>query len=441
MRQRFVTIIVFFSCLILAACDNGGGSSAERDSNPNSAIPEVAVDTFPYVAEATYAAALKPCVYQGNQTEQCSLQRLPYIGLENDTPDIDTVMQRLLVSHRWMGDNFRAVLETLPSDLLLMLRSVTAIVVASDIRPSYFRPDTGAIYLDPDYLWLNSAQQVEINQQPDFRSDFGSALQVALPWRFVQNNVTVSLRPGAEDNGSRSVVSLRFPLAFLLYHELAHAVDFMHPSRLASLDVANSPDDYARSTSELKSTALAERFPLNSRLMRELAGVSFAGEQATVAQRQLLAPAVSEEFFPDGAITYYGYSTVREDLATLFDTLMMSFHFGIDEEVAVTNNPGAGAAVDEYIVHSGQRGRISDPAVIERAAWVANELYPGVASDIEAHLRSLPAPRELLQDSAFGSNQFRDSLSSDQSVDGVEKPAAHIGAASFTILPVCGARL
>lgn len=440
MRQHLSAFILLLAFSFLSGCDSGGGSSGERDSNPNSPIPEVAVDTFPYVPEATYAQALKPCVYQGNSSEECALERLPFLGQENAAPDIDAIMQRVLVSHRWMGDNFRSVLETLPEDLLLMLRSVTAIVIASDIRPSYFRADTGAIYLDAAYVWLTSAQQAEITQEEDFRSDFGNALRVALPWRFVQNNSSVSLRPSANSDGSRSVDSLRIPLAFLLYHELAHAVDFMHPSRFDALEGSRSASYYTRVAAELKSTALADRHPLQSKLLRDLAAVSFAGEQATPSQLALQPPAVSEEFIPDGASTYYGYSTIREDLATVFDTLMMSYHFGIEEEVAVTNNPGRDATAGNYIVHSGQRGRLSDPALIERAAWIANEIYPGLASDVEAHLRNLPAPRVLLQDSPFGSSQFLDSSFSNVEKHRVEKPTISLVDEAVYTLPVCGTR-
>ncbi len=436
MRQRFSIFVLLLAASLLSACSGGGGSSGERDSNPNSPLSDVVVDTFPYSPEATYAQALKPCVYQGNNTEECALQRLPFLGQENSTPDIDAIMQRVLVSHRWMGDNFRTVLETLPEDLLLMLRSVTAVVIASDIRPSYFRPDTGAIYLDADYVWLTAAQQAEISQQEDFRSGFGDSLQVALPWRFVQNNSSVSLRPAANSDGTRSATNVRIPLAFLLYHELAHAVDFMHPSRFDTLQDSRSVNYYARFTGARKSIALADRYPLQSQLMRNLAAVSFAGEEATASQLALQPPAVSDEFTPDGASTYYGYSSIREDLATIFDTLMMSYHFGIQEEVAVTNNPGPGALASDYIIYSGQRGRISDPTLIERAAWITNEVYPGVASDVEAHLRSLPAPSVLRRDSPFGSNQFQES-----SLSNAEKSAMAVTGDAVYTLPICGTHL
>ncbi len=440
MFQRFFTLAWLAITCFLSAC-GGGGSSGERDSNPNSPLRDVVVDVFPYVAQSTYAPALKPCTYQGINTEQCNLGRLPFLGQKSSTPDIDAVMQRVLVSHQWMGDNFRSVLATLPDDLLLMLRSITAIVIASDIRPSYFRPGTGAIYLDANYVWLTTAQQAEVNQEEDYRSGFGDALQVALPWRLVKSNSSVRLRPAATEAGVRSVDSLQIPLALLLYHELAHAIDFMHPSRFNTLQSSRSPYDYSRFTSELKSNELASRYPLQSTLMSDLATVSFAGEQSNPSQLALQPPAVSEEFMPDGAITYYAYSTVREDLATLFDTLMMSYHFGIEEEIAVTNNPQPGAAANAYVIHSGQRGRISDAAVIERATWVANAIYPDAAADVEAHLLDLPAPRALREGSSFGSNEFEGSSPGGVEKFAVDKQPVGLAQQAIYTLPVCGSGL
>lgn len=439
MSQQLRFFILLFAIALLSAC--GGGSSGERDSNPNTPLRDPVVDVFPYIAQTRYAPALKPCTYQGANTDECNLQRLPFLGQENSAPDIDAVMQRVLVSHQWMGDNFRSVLVTLPDDLLLMLRSVTAIVIASDIRPSFFRPGTGAIYLDADYVWLTAAQQAEISQEEDFRSGFGNALQVALPWRFVKDNSSVRLRPAATGTGVRSLGSLEIPLAFLLYHELAHAVDFMHPDRFGTLQDSRSPNYYRRFTSELSSNELASRYPLQSKLMSDLATVSFAGETATPSQIALQPPAVSEEFTPDGAITYYGYSTIREDLATLFDTLMMSYHFGIEEEIAVTNNPEPGAAAGAYIISSGQRGRISDTAVIERAAWVVGAIYPGEAADVETHLRDLPAPRVLREGSYFGSNELEGAPPGKVEKYSVGERSALVLQQSIYTLPVCGSGL
>ena len=102
------------------------------------------VYTIPYVANGPHADDLRPCLYPGQAGEQsCTMARLPFIGMENSAPTVDDLMSRVLVSHRWMGDNFKTVLEMLPTDIRLLARSLTGIVIASDIRPAHYRPYTG----------------------------------------------------------------------------------------------------------------------------------------------------------------------------------------------------------------------------------------------------------------------------------------------------------
>ena len=70
--------------------------------------------------------------------------------------DTDAIMQRLVVSHDWMGQRFKEVLDILPAEILQLMSGVTAVVIDDDIRPSYYTNWTGAIYLDPANLWLTN---------------------------------------------------------------------------------------------------------------------------------------------------------------------------------------------------------------------------------------------------------------------------------------------
>jgi hypothetical protein len=94
------------------------------------------------------------CVILLTQEAGCSLDTLPLIGMLTEDPSIDEIMQRVLVSHPWMGSRFREVLEKMPAEMLLMMRGVTAIVISYDIRPSNHSIYSGAIYLDPNVMWL-----------------------------------------------------------------------------------------------------------------------------------------------------------------------------------------------------------------------------------------------------------------------------------------------
>ncbi|MCY4012719.1 MAG: hypothetical protein OXG82_08400 [Gammaproteobacteria bacterium] len=70
-------------------------------------------------------------------------------------------MSRVLVSHRWMGDSLQELLERLPGDVRMLARSLTAIVIASDIRPAYYWPRTGALYLDAEYFWRTPEERAK----------------------------------------------------------------------------------------------------------------------------------------------------------------------------------------------------------------------------------------------------------------------------------------
>ena len=63
------------------------------------------------------------CVKNG-----CSLGRLPFIGMDTQKPTLDDLMNRVVVSHQWMGDRFKEALEELDDEaqevLLQMSRSL-----------------------------------------------------------------------------------------------------------------------------------------------------------------------------------------------------------------------------------------------------------------------------------------------------------------------------
>ena len=75
------------------------------------------------------------CVILLRQEAGCSLDTLPLIGMVAEDPSVDEIMQRVLVSHPWMGSRFREILEKMPAEMLLIMRGVTAIVISYDIHP------------------------------------------------------------------------------------------------------------------------------------------------------------------------------------------------------------------------------------------------------------------------------------------------------------------
>lgn len=156
---------------------------------PDAASRIVSEDVYAFNAQGQYANVLVGCVYNNLINESCTFGNLPIIAQSATNPTIDDIMDRVVVSHDWMAERFRQYLETSPvsADMIRLLKAVTAIVIAVNVRPSFYWAATGAIYLDPDKFWITPQERDTLNDAPDFRSSFGGELQFIMPWRYVKD--------------------------------------------------------------------------------------------------------------------------------------------------------------------------------------------------------------------------------------------------------------
>lgn len=354
--------------------------------------------THAYRAASPYANVLSNCVYSNQLNDSCTINQLPLIGQTSNDLNRETILNRVLVSHDWMGDNFAAFLTQLDpnSDFARLLQSVTAVVISYDVRPSFYWVVTGAIYLDPNDLWLTPIQRDTINEAPDYRSNFGNQLNFMMPWRYVKNNQYASLSVPTTVRTYRTLAQINPDLASLLYHELAHANDFFPRSVHNSLTGPRLLDDYRRrnASKSLISDEVSKSYPLMSTEMSGLANISFLGGVANNLQKAYQPSDVSTFFSTDIASDFYAYSTTREDTAMLFEEAMMSYRYQILRDIAVTNKPAVLTA-DTLLIDWGQRGRIADDSLENRAALVIDEILPELNGI--SLIESLPEPVAMTQ--------------------------------------------
>ncbi|MCU8106019.1 hypothetical protein [Shewanella sp. SM101] len=354
--------------------------------------------THAYRPASPYANVLANCVYSNQLNDSCTINTLPLIGQTSSDLNHETILNRVLVSHDWMGDNFAAFLAQMDpnSDFARLLQSVTAVVISYDVRPSFYWVVTGAIYLDPNDLWLTPSQRDTINEAPDYRSNFGNDLNFMMPWRYVKDNQYTSLGVPITVRANRTLAQINPDLASLLYHELAHANDFFPRSVHATLTGPRLLDDYSRrnASKSLISDQVSKTYPLTSTEMMGLANVSFLGAAASNVQKTYQASDVSTFFSTDIASDFYAYSSTREDAAMLFEEAMMSYRYQILRDVAVTNKPAILTA-DSLIIDWGQRGRIAQDSLENRAALVIDEMLPELNGI--SLVESLPEPMNMVQ--------------------------------------------
>jgi hypothetical protein len=338
----------------------------------------------------------------------CTTATLPLIGQELDAPTIEDILDRTLVEAPWMATRLREVLATLPPESLRLFRSVTGVVIGT-LRPSFYAPVTGAIYLDSLYFGSSSGQLGDVDAETsDYRAGFGEALQFHIPARYVLAGTV--LGSGKLSLGTRKGSDLL--AALLLYHEVTHAVDFFPPDRIAAVD-RGTPIDEVRFTGERISDELRVNHPLSSRILRDTAAVRYLGEAPTRSELEVTPEEAGYAFSLDGAVDWYAYATQFEDLAMAHEALWAHFALGLERDVIVLPNQIAPDATCEDVpVAWGQRNRVAAPEVAHRLRRVLHRLVPELALVLKEHLSQMAPPSDVLPGSNACELHFSDGSTS-----------------------------
>ncbi len=371
-----ICLFLLLPALLLSGCDNNKPRRGGVNYGPGSVDLS---DISSYRSDSPYSGLLKRCAAISYTYQSCPLGTLPLLGQESSAPTVDEIMARVAVSHQWMGDNFRLALEVMPADIRLLLRSVTAIVIDADIQPAFYDPLTGAIYLDPSYLWLTVAEKRTLPPRADFRDDFGSDLQFVDLWRYVKQNDWAWPYFDLADESERALDDIVISFSRLMYHELAHANDMAPADRMGSFN----PDEtiyqaISNISDQWLSQRLIDNYPLNAEALKQIAQVKFLGHPSTAEQRGYSPADIGLLFQGDGADMLYNYTTQHEDFALLFEETMMKYHFDAELDIAFSDNLDGSLVCNDYQVAWGQRNRIATALVLPRAEYAAAQLLPDI---------------------------------------------------------------
>ncbi|MCP5077029.1 MAG: hypothetical protein GY951_03120 [Psychromonas sp.] len=371
MSYRFRLLVVLFSVLLISACNEG-------PSSPNNNATDL-THTYLYAQKTTASPLLEPssCV---DYTRTCSVAELPFIAMSYPNPTIEDIMTRVVVSHDWMGERFEALLSLLPAETLTLLGSVTAVVISDNIRPSFYWTGSGAIYLDPASLWLSNEEKSTIDQTPDYRNAYTSGLSYDFFHRFVKDGQAAYQYYSLTGDQERDIDDILIPVASLLFHELAHANDFMPQDLMDSLILDNPLWSEINRFSNIQlSRQLKQSYPISDRTLKSQAAILYLGQKATDEQKEQSAEYLGSLMEQEGANHLYAYSNQAEDVAMLFQATMLNYYYGIEMDGAFVIQPEVDSPnCSDYIVAWGQRNRIADPISKPRASFVAQQLLPNI---------------------------------------------------------------
>jgi len=375
--MSFNPIILALSLLVFTACGSGTKHGETSPLVKNADF----TDTFVYDGLSKYKMILVDCVSATRESNSCTLETLPFLSQEKTVPTKAMIMQRVVTSHAWMGERFSQMLDVLDDDIKMLLGAVTSIVIDDDIIPSYYWSLTGAMYIDPRYLWLTPEEASTITKKEDYRASFGNKLQFLETRRNLLNGKYATKYFSMENNDTRTLDDIEVNLASLLYHELAHANDYFPPYLRGEVDSSDTVLSALNSIfSKNITNKLYETYPLTSMSLSNMGQVMYKGEDATEEQKQVTAIDMGDLFENDNAVTMYAYSSGFEDTATLFQNAMMKLHYNIEQDFAFLEKPikTENLKCADYIVGWGQRNIIANEDVKRRALFVTKKILPNI---------------------------------------------------------------
>lgn len=416
---NFRALILFLGLsLVLSACD----SNKEK---PGSVVARpAALAVTAYESDGAYADVLAECALAEQAQDSCTLEKLPPLAMITPYPEVADIMERVVVSHSWMGQRFEQLLEVLPADLLQLFGAITVVVIDADIRPSYFYFLTGAIYLDPANLWLEPEEAAVIDTAEDYRAAFADPMNFRVFARDLIDNEYPHPFYSLVNPQSRTIDDIVIPMAALLFHELAHANDIVSPQLYSELEMTSTIYAAAEQLQQdFPSTLLNADSPLESQLMLRMAAILYRGVPPNQNDVTVTGGEVGLAFEADRANDSYSYTTQLEDLAMLFQEAMMKIHYDVDRDTAFVSVPSENIETptcEHYIIQWGVRGRIGEQRVKERAAFVIQKMLP--QSDYSVQLEAIPTPLALPSDVDWCS--ALEQMAPQQAAQGLSKPGS-----------------
>lgn len=387
--MKYLKSALYLVAINLSACGGGGSNNSDVGSgNFNSQATVVHASNTP---DANFAEKLERCAFEPVRSGgggNCTLSELPLLGQETSgaTPTVNQILHRSLVSHGWMKTRLEQALNSMPADARKLFRSVTAVVVAFDVRPAFYTTRTGAIYIDPYYLFVTQAERDTIDDSSDFRSGFDDELQYDVYFRYMKG--TERAYTFFPPNGqSRTALDLTYIFSRIMFHELAHASDFLPPNIHGSLNNSHTVNEAASANQgSWASTAATGTYPINNALLKRMAQVKFTSEEATATDKNVTATDIANAIDPEATNHDYPYLTQFEDVALLTEAALMDYFYGVEYEVAVLERNG-------QTITWGKRKRIAKANVKEKTRIILQKILPNV--DFSAFLASHTMEQDL----------------------------------------------
>ena len=165
-----------------------------------------------------------------------------------------------------------------------------------------------------------------------------------------------------------------------MYHELAHANDFVNPDFFPEINPEATPRDMLDTFASRRVSEVLQNdasLSVQRSWLFGLAAVRFFDDEPNDDLLAFTPESAGAVMGNEGKPFFYSYSTIREDMATLFETAMMKKHFNVELHTAYVEKPAGypeDYSCEELLIGWGEGNRLAAPLVVPRAKFVMDQV-------------------------------------------------------------------
>jgi len=371
-KNNIIVALLLCSVGVLTAC--GGGSSSDGDGSGAGTGTGVENNG-------------------AGEDEVCTFTELPLLGQSVNTIQVSDIMNRVFVTHDWMGVRFEQILSQLSPEALSLFKPVATIFIGSEVPSTSYDAFFGSLRIDPEALWLTAAEKSALpGESPNTDNDDDEPttstrddLQFRSFFSYTKNGIALDDKESAD---ARVFSDIFDTVARRMYSQLAFAADFFPASAYTGDRPLASPKILFEENSDDRviTGALYDDVNLTAQLseLYDVARVYYQEQPANEFQQNLTAEDAAEIYNLEGKPRLRSYRSEVDDMRHLFVMGMLKYQHDISLAVNFVNGQETNS---ETLVAFGLRNRIAAPLVAPRAKFVMERLI-GSSDSLDAFFQN-----------------------------------------------------
>jgi len=382
-KTRLLALVAFLA-IFQAACSSSSSEGEFVVIKPVVPLEQQQPLAFavskPYNTNSNHKDVLKKC-FEATDGAECTFNELPLIGQSVISPQISDIMDRVVVSHDWMGVRFEQLLSQLSSEALVLFKPVAVIYIGSENDGVGYNAGAAKLEIDPELLWLTADEKTALASSGGASgvssNDTRDDLNFRFRYHYIKNGLALNSK---ESDSERAFSDIFDSFAIDIYSQLAFAADYFPASVYSDDQLLVTPrmifDE--NSNQPIITTPLYDDESLSAPTshLYPIARIYYDDEPASDLYKTFTAADAGLAYDGDGKPRLSSYLSERGDMRALFSLGMLKYKHDVSLNVLFYNGMKSNS---ETTIGYGLRNRIASP-VAARVKFVMERIIGSSAS-------------------------------------------------------------